>query len=195
MSRQLSRSFKRGYSPLKIPSATLLKEAWDNGTSYILMKKTILRSVKVNNEEETRAFGHEIAANAYSGEVIALIGPMGTGKTALTRYIAEGLGVKERISSPTFNIIKEYRSGRLPLFHFDVYRLAGQEAELLTNGESSPEAIEELYNIGADEYFFGDGISIVEWADLVSEALPEETEYIFIEYGENEGERTYKCTF
>ena len=111
---------------------------------------------------------------------MALIGDLGTGKTALTRYIAEGLGIKSRVNSPTFTIVKEYREGRLPLFHFDVYRV------------SDPE---ELFNIGVDEYFYGDGVSVVEWADLIEEILPENTRYIYIEYGPKEGERIYKCSF
>ena len=109
-----------------------------------------------------------------------MVGDLGTGKTTLTGYIARGLGIKETVSSPTFTIIKEYNSGRLPLYHFDVYRIGDPE---------------ELFNIGADEYFDGDGVCVVEWADLVSEELPENSKYIFIEYGEKEGERIYKCTF
>ena len=87
-------------------------------------------SRKLNTEEDTRAFGLEIAEALEPGDVVALIGDLGTGKTALTKYIAEGLGITEEINSPTFTIVKEYRSGRLPLYHFDVYRLGSGE-ELL----------------------------------------------------------------
>ena len=121
--------------------------------------------------------------------MIALIGDLGAGKTALTSAIAEGLGVTGRISSPTFTIVKEYRTGRIPLYHFDVYRLAGNEEIISWRdfwGETGRDlregAIDELDNIGADEYFYGDGLTVVEWADLVLEALPENTKYIFIEY-------------
>ena len=116
----------------------------------------IKRVIKIENEEETRAFGISLAENAMPGDVIALMGDLGTGKTALTRYIAEGLGITGRISSPTFTIVKEYRSGRLPLYHFDVYRLAGDN-DILSGQDISGEegrpirerAIDELFNIGA----------------------------------------------
>ena len=140
----------------------------------------IKRTITIGSEEETRNFGLALADELAPGDVLALIGDLGTGKTALTRYIAEGLGIKTRVNSPTFTIVKEYREGRLPLFHFDVYRV------------SDPE---ELFNIGCDEYFYGNGVCIVEWADLIEEILPENTRYIFIEYGEREGERIYKCSF
>lgn len=140
----------------------------------------IKRELTIKNENDTKAFGLELGRNAAPGQVIALIGDLGTGKTTLTKYIAEGLGITEYISSPTFTIIKEYESGRLPLYHFDVYRIGDPD---------------ELFNIGAHEYFDGDGVCVVEWADLVEEELPEDTLYIFIEYGKEEGERIYKCTF
>ena len=140
----------------------------------------IKRIIKIKNEKETENFGRRLGESLSAGEVVAMVGDLGTGKTTLTGYIARGLGIKETVSSPTFTIIKEYNSGRLPLYHFDVYRIGDPE---------------ELFNIGADEYFDGDGVCVVEWADLVSEELPENSKYIFIEYGEKEGERIYKCTF
>ena len=140
----------------------------------------IKRTITIGSEEETRNFGLALADELAAGDVLALIGDLGTGKTALTRYIAEGFGIKTRVNSPTFTIVKEYREGRLPLFHFDVYRVSDSE---------------ELFNIGCDEYFYGNGVCIVEWADLIEEILPENTRYIFIEYGEKEGERIYKCSF
>lgn len=143
--------------------------------------KEIVRTIKMNNEEDTKAFGLELAKGLEQGDVVALIGDLGTGKTALTRYIALGLGINARINSPTFTIVKEYDGGRLPLYHFDVYRLDGN--------------IDELYNIGIEEYFYGKGVSVVEWADMIYDELPENAKYIYIEYGELEGERVYKCTF
>ncbi len=140
----------------------------------------IKRIIKINSEEESKLFGLELANNAVPGQVIALVGDLGTGKTTLTKYIACGLGVTETVSSPTFTIVKEYYSGRIPLYHFDVYRI---------------EDPDELFNIGADEYFDGSGLCVVEWADMVEEELPEDSLYIYIEYGEKEGERIYKCTF
>ena len=162
----------------------------------------IKRTVTIENEEATRRFGMELAENSAPGDVIALIGDLGTGKTALTRYIAEGLGITGRISSPTFTIVKEYHNGRIPLYHFDVYRLAGDN-DILSGQDIQGEegdairerAIDELYNIGADEYFEGNGLTVIEWADLIMEALPENTKYIFIEYGDEEDQRIYKCTF
>lgn len=140
----------------------------------------IKKSITITNEEETRNFGLELGKNAKVGQVIALIGDLGTGKTTLTKYIAEGLGVTETISSPTFTIVKEYNSGRLPLYHFDVYRIADPE---------------EFFNIGAEDYLNGDGLCVIEWADLVMEEIPEDALFVFIDYGQAEGERIYKCTF
>ena len=121
-----------------------------------------------------------LADKLQAGDVLALIGELGTGKTALTRYIGEGLGIHQRISSPTFTIVKEYTDGRLPLYHFDVYRITDPD---------------EMFNIGAEEYFFGEGVCVVEWADLIAELLPENTKYIYLQYGENPEERIYQCTF
>lgn len=130
--------------------------------------------IRLNNEADTRALGHRIAEAAEPGDVVALIGDLGTGKTALTKYIAEGLGIKGDISSPTFTIVKEYRSGRLPLYHFDVYRLGSGD---------------ELIDIGAEEMLDGDGLCVIEWADIVADVLPEDALAIRLDYGENEGER------
>lgn len=138
------------------------------------------KTVQIKNESQTEEFGIRVAESLKAGDVLALIGDLGTGKTALTSYIAKGLGITRRVNSPTFTIVKEYTDGRLPMYHFDVYRV------------SDPE---ELFNIGIDEYFFGEGVCIIEWADLIEEILPENTKYIYLEYGKNEGERVYRCTF
>ena len=138
------------------------------------MKSIEKGRITLKSEEDTRALGLSIADAAEAGDVVALIGDLGTGKTALTRYIAEGLGVRETISSPTFTIVKEYKSGRLPLYHFDVYRLGSGE---------------ELLDIGAEDMLDGDGLCVIEWADIVSDVLPEESLVIKIEYGAEEGER------
>ncbi len=139
-----------------------------------------MRTVTIRSEEDTRAFGHALAEQLKPNDVVALMGDLGTGKTTLTKYIAEGLGVREMITSPTFTIVCEYHSGRLPLYHFDVYRVDDPDT---------------LFEIGAEEYFYAGGVSIVEWADMVAEILPDETLCVFIEYGEKEGERVYQCTF
>lgn len=141
----------------------------------------IKRELLIKNEDETKAFGLELASQLKAGDVLALIGDLGTGKTALTRYIARGLGIKDSIVSPTFTIVREYTGGRLPLYHFDVYRLADSE---------------EMFNIGAEEYFYEKGgVCVIEWADIVEDILPAGTRYIYIEHGASEGERIYRCTF
>ena len=139
-----------------------------------------MRKLILKNEDETRAFGLELGASLRKGDIVALIGDLGTGKTALTKYIAEGLGIRESITSPTFTIVQEYRQGRLPLYHFDVYRIGDPE---------------EMYELGYEEYFYGDGVCVIEWADLIEELLPEYTKVIRIEYGKNQEERIYQCTF
>ncbi|WP_314923349.1 tRNA (adenosine(37)-N6)-threonylcarbamoyltransferase complex ATPase subunit type 1 TsaE [Mogibacterium diversum] len=136
--------------------------------------------VYIKNEHDTEEFGMKLASSLEPGDIVALIGDLGTGKTTLTKYIAKGLGVTENIDSPTFNIVKEHKSGIIPLFHFDVYRLSSGD---------------ELLDIGADEYFYSDGVCIIEWADIVADVVPEKAKVIFIEYGEKQGERVYRCIF
>jgi tRNA threonylcarbamoyladenosine biosynthesis protein TsaE len=138
------------------------------------MKSFDHETIRLNSETDTRALGLRIAEAAEPGDVVALIGDLGTGKTALTKYIAEGLGIKGDISSPTFTIVKEYRSGRMPLYHFDVYRLGSGD---------------ELLDIGAEEMLDGDGLCVIEWADIVADVLPEDALAVRLDYGENEGER------
>lgn len=138
------------------------------------------RIVYIKNEHDTEEFGMKLASSLEPGDIVALIGDLGTGKTTLTKYIAKGLGVTENIDSPTFNIVKEHKSGIIPLFHFDVYRLSSGD---------------ELLDIGADEYFYSDGICIIEWADIVADVVPEKAKVILIEYGEKQGERVYRCIF
>ena len=138
------------------------------------------RIVYIKNEHDTEEFGMKLASSLEPGDIVALIGDLGTGKTTLTKYIAKGLGVTETIDSPTFNIVKEHKSGIIPLFHFDVYRLSSGD---------------ELLDIGADEYFYSDGVCIIEWADIVADVVPEKAKVILIEYGEKQGERVYRCIF
>ena len=138
------------------------------------MRQFSERRISIKGVDEMRELGLELAAALEPGDIIAMVGNLGTGKTTLSKYIAEGLGVTEALSSPTFNIVKEYRSGRIPLFHFDVYRLSSGE---------------DLVDIGAEDYLYGDGVCLIEWADIVADILPEETIVIRLEYGENEGAR------
>ena len=138
------------------------------------------KKIVIKNEEETKKFGEKLCERLTAGSIVALTGDLGTGKTTLTKAIAAGLGVTDVITSPTFNIVKQYDSGRLPLYHFDVYRIGD---------------VDEMYEIGYEEYFFGDGVCVIEWADLIEEIIPDDAVRIEIEYGEKEGERIYRCMF
>ena len=99
-----------------------------------------VQEIIIENEEDTREFGHQLASHLEPGSVVALFGDLGTGKTTLTKYIGQGLGVEEIITSPTFTVIQEYRNGRIPLYHFDVYRLNGPQ---------------DLLDLGYEDYFYG----------------------------------------
>lgn len=116
--------------------------------------------------EETEKIAEAFGREAGSGAVFALSGDLGTGKTVFSKGFAKGLGITETVVSPTFTILREYRSGRLPLYHFDVYRI---------------EEPEEMNEIGYKEYFYGDGVSLVEWADAVPEIIPRDAVRITIE--------------
>lgn len=132
------------------------------------------KEIHIDNEEALSAFGRKLAEKLKPGAVVALEGDLGTGKTTLTKAIAKGLGIEDHITSPTFTIIQEYHEGRLPLYHFDVYRLDEEE---------------EFHELGYEEYFYGDGVCVVEWADKVREFLPADRIYISLEYGPSECER------
>ena len=138
------------------------------------------KKIVIKNEEETKKFGEKLCEKLTAGSIVALTGDLGTGKTTLTKAIAAGLGVTDVITSPTFNIVKQYDSGRLPLYQFDVDRIGD---------------VDEMYEIGYEEYFFGDGVCVIEWADLIEEIIPDDAVRIEIEYGEKEGERIYRCMF
>lgn len=116
--------------------------------------------------EETHALGKKIGAEAKAGAVYTLVGDLGVGKTVFTQGIADGLEIGEPICSPTFTIVQVYEEGRLPFYHFDVYRIGD---------------IEEMDEIGYEDYFFGDGVCMIEWANLIEEILPEKRWDITIE--------------
>ena len=116
--------------------------------------------------EETFAVGYELGQAAKPGEVYCLLGDLGVGKTVFTQGFAKGLGIEEPISSPTFTIIQEYEDGRLPFYHFDVYRIAD---------------IDEMEEIGYEDYFYGNGVCLVEWANLIRDILPEDIKVVSIE--------------
>ena len=141
-------------------------------------KKT--ENITLKTPEDTEALGKRLADLLVPGSVVALTGPLGAGKTALTQAVARGLGVTERLSSPTFTVVQEYRSGRIPLYHFDVYRV------------NDPD---DLFELGFEEYLHGDGACFIEWADLVEDMLPEDTIYVRLDYGGWEEERTCEITW
>lgn len=116
--------------------------------------------------EETFRVGVLLGEKSQPGEVYTLIGDLGTGKTVLTQGIAKGLRMAEPICSPTFTIVQVYEEGRMPLYHFDVYRI---------------DSIEEMEEIGYEDYFYGQGLTIVEWADRIADILPEYYKEIRIE--------------
>ena len=114
--------------------------------------------IETRSPEETFALGEKIGKQARKGQVYTLTGDLGTGKTVFTQGVAAGLGIREPVNSPTFTIVQVYEEGRLPFYHFDVYRIGD---------------IEEMEEIGYDDYFFGEGICLIEWAELIEEILPE----------------------
>ena len=122
--------------------------------------------IETKNPEETFALGQEIGRNAKPGQVYTLTGDLGVGKTVFTQGVAAGLGITEPVNSPTFTIVQVYEEGRLPFYHFDVYRI------------SDPE---EMYEIGFEEYIEGEGVCFIEWANLIEEILPEHFTEIKIE--------------
>ena len=117
-----------------------------------------------HSEEETESIGEHLGASLFPGAVVAYQGGLGMGKTAFTRGLARGLGCKGRVTSPTFTIVNEYE-GRIPLFHFDMYRLPDSDA---------------LFDIGWEDYLDRNGVCAVEWSELVTDALPEDTVYVTI---------------
>ena len=121
---------------------------------------------ETNSERETYELGLAMGREARPGEVYTLIGDLGVGKTVFTKGLAAGLGIQEPVSSPTFTILQEYEEGRLPFYHFDVYRIGD---------------VEEMDEIGYEDYFYGDGVCLIEWADLIREILPEHYKEIRIE--------------
>ena len=122
--------------------------------------------VETRSPEETFALGEKIGRTALPGQIYTLTGDLGVGKTVLTQGVAAGLGIREAVSSPTFTIVQVYEEGRLPFYHFDVYRIGD---------------VEEMDEIGYEDYFYGDGVCLIEWADLIEEILPEHYTQIQIE--------------
>lgn len=128
-----------------------------------MKKETTYESYK---PEDTLAIGEKIGREAVRGQLCTLTGDLGVGKTVLTQGIAKGLGVEEPVNSPTFTIVQVYESGRVPLYHLDVYRIGD---------------VSEMDEIGYEDYFYGEGLCIVEWANLIEELLPSEYMQIILE--------------
>ncbi|MCI8372519.1 MAG: tRNA (adenosine(37)-N6)-threonylcarbamoyltransferase complex ATPase subunit type 1 TsaE [Lachnospiraceae bacterium] len=119
-----------------------------------------------HSAEETFRIGKEIGEQASPGKVYTLVGDLGVGKTVFTQGVADGLGITEPVSSPTFTIVQQYEEGRLPLYHFDVYRIGD---------------LEEMEEIGYEDLFYGEGLCLIEWASRIEELLPEHYTRITIE--------------
>ena len=118
--------------------------------------------------EETYALGKSLGEAAKPGDVICLNGDLGVGKTVFTQGFADGLAITEPVNSPTFTIVQEYHDGRLPLYHFDVYRIGD---------------ISEMDEVGYEDYFFGEGVCLIEWSNLIEEILPDHMTSVTIEIG------------
>lgn len=126
-------------------------------------KKQVYES---NSPEETFAFGEKIGAESIPGQVYTLIGDLGVGKTVFTQGVAKGLGIAGPVNSPTFTILQIYEEGRMPFYHFDVYRIGD---------------VEEMEEIGYEDCFYGEGLCLVEWANLIEELLPARYHQVTIE--------------
>lgn len=122
--------------------------------------------VNTKNAKETFELGVSMGEQAKPGQVYTLLGDLGVGKTLFTQGFAKGLGILEPVSSPTFTIVQIYKEGRIPFYHFDVYRIGD---------------IEEMYEIGYEDYFYGNGVCMIEWADQIEEILPDDVIRIVLE--------------
>ena len=135
--------------------------------------------IETNSEKETWDLGFSLGEKACAGQVYTLVGDLGVGKTIFTKGLAKGLGIDEPVSSPTFTIVQIYDEGRLPFYHFDVYRRSCEE---------------EMDDIGYEEYFFGDGVCLVEWAELFPDLIPKEAIWLIVEKDFAKGEDYRRIT-
>ena len=122
--------------------------------------------IESQKAEDTFQAGFQLGQKAKPGQIYCLLGDLGVGKTVFTQGLAKGLGIVEPVSSPTFTIVQTYEDGRMPFYHFDVYRIGD---------------VEEMEEIGYEDYFYGEGICLIEWANLIQEILPETCKTITIE--------------
>ena len=128
--------------------------------------------IETTNAEETFKLGVKIGEQARPGEIYTLNGDLGVGKTVFTQGVARGLGIEEPVNSPTFTMVQVYEEGKMPFYHFDVYRIGD---------------IEEMEEIGYDDYFFGNGVCLIEWAELIQELLPKQIISVTIEKNPEKG--------
>lgn len=128
--------------------------------------------IESNSREETYKVGIQLGKDAVSGQVYCIYGDLGVGKTIISQGVAAGLGITEVVNSPTFTIVKEYDEGRLPLYHFDVYRIGD---------------VDEMDEVGCNEMIYGEGVCLIEWANLIEEILPDDYTRIDIEKDLNKG--------
>ena len=139
----------------------------------------MIKIIETFSPEETFALGKCMGMEASPGEILCLDGDLGTGKTVFTKGFAEGLGVTDDVVSPTFTIIREYETGRLPLYHFDVYRIGD---------------VDEMDELGYEDYFFGNGVTLIEWASLIQELIPETASLLTIEKDPEKGDDYRRIT-
>lgn len=144
---------------------------WQNKLRCVIIEKNVYKEgyivrIETNSEKETYEFGVRLGREAKPGQVYTLIGDLGVGKTVFTKGFADGLGITEPVSSPTFTIVQIYEEGRLPFYHFDVYRIGD---------------VYEMDEIGYEDYIYGEGVSLIEWANLIEEILPEHYTEVKIE--------------
>lgn len=145
---------------------------------YLFRRKVKTLDIVLRGLEDTNEFGIMLGRAMKKGDILCLNGDLGAGKTTMTKSIGKGLGVEEYITSPTFALINQY-SGRIPVYHFDVYRL---------------ENADELIDLGFDEYFYGNGVCIIEWADKIEKMIPQERIVIDIEKGSAQDERIVRVS-
>lgn len=139
-----------------------------------------IKEILTENGEETRAAAADFAKGLKAGDIVCLYGALGAGKTTFCQAAIAELGVKEPVTSPTFNIVKEYRGESMPVYHFDVYRVHSEE---------------DMFEIGYEDCFYGGGICFIEWAELIEDLLPESVIKVFLEYTDEEDGRKIRIEY
>lgn len=166
MERNRIRKWKNGIGKNRKHEKSMKIEELETGKIETLLQEQGSFFVETNSAEETALLGQKLAEESRPGQVYTLIGDLGVGKTVFTQGFARGLGITEPVSSPTFTIVQIYEGGRMPFYHFDVYRIGD---------------VEEMEEIGYEDCFYGEGVTLVEWANLIEEILPERYRRITLE--------------